>query len=216
MAEPIALLTVYGDEFIAAMEYLQRTTRFDMRDIFASELQTILRKLIRYEYRANRKQVRSDLLGRKLIVWESGEIFNIPAKYADNEFRKLPNGASRFAYRARGRTAKKPIVEKDQVGAYVDREGYLASGWGAAAAHLDVTLPRFVSRHRTSTTGSFIDQLAAEGGPGFYMANKANPRDGSKAKLEATLAIQAGAITKSVEAGLDRAFARVRPVSIAA
>jgi hypothetical protein len=208
-------LAVNADAFLAAMEHLQRTTHLDMRDIFRSEVRIVLGKLIRFEYRANRKKIREDLTGRKVIIFDSGAIFNIPRDRAA-DFRRLPKGADRFAYRARRRRGGKTIIEREGIGAYVDREGYLASGWGGAAAHLGVTLPRFVSRHDLGSTGAFIDNLNAAAGPGFYLANKANPRDGSRAKLQATLNIQAGAITKSVNAGLERAFARVRPVSIAA
>lgn len=205
----LGIFRVDASEFTAAVRALQRITGAEMSAVWRGEVQTVVRRLLRFEYRAQPTKVRTDLMDRLVIVWDSGGVLNIDKANKDDWVR-APRGASR-QYRAR-RGGKLIPAKGPEVAAYVRRVGYLASGWGVAAQQAGIaTIPQFVLRHRLGVNGLAIPGFDHVDGPRFYMANFANPRDGSRAKLETTLRIQSQAIQRSIAAGVDRAFARVRP-----
>ena len=206
MAEDAFSMRVDTTEWNLALKDLARTTGVSFKTVFKGECKTVVRKLINFEYRAKPKDVERQLRERLVLQWQGGDVYNVPRKDLP-KFVRVPKGALR-RYRAK-RGGK--LIEPSGIARYKRRVGYLASGWGRAGEVLGLRMPKFVTRHNLTRNGWALSDFNNPKGPVFRMVNKANPGRGSFEKLKTVLRIQAGAIMKSVNTSLDRAFARIQP-----
>lgn len=193
-------------EWNRAMQTLARTTGVSFKTIFIQECKTLVRKLIRFEYRAKPRDIERQLRERLVVDWGGGNLYNVPREDV-HDFARIPNGALR-RYRAK-RGGK--LIEPSGIAKYKRRQGFLASGWGRAGEVLGIRMPKYVTRHNLGRNGDAAPMFDLPGGPRFRMVNKARPGRGSRDKLNTALRIQAGSIIKTVERGLDAAFNRIRP-----
>lgn len=206
MADNPVQFRVDTTEWNAALQQLANETKKDLRTIFKNECKTIVRKLIKFEYRADSTVIGKQLRERLVLQWKGGAVYNVP-KTGLHAFTPIPRGTLR-RYRAK-RGGK--LIEPSGIARYKKRAGYLASGWGRAGQVLGIRMPKFVTRHNLRKNGEAWADWTHWVGPRFRIVNKAGPGQGSRDKLNETLRIQAGAIIKSINAGTERAFARIRP-----
>ena len=206
MAEDGISFRVDTSDWNQAMKDLSTTTGVSFKTIFKSECKTIVRKLIRFEYRAKPRDIDRQLRERLVLDWGGGNLFNVPKKDLPS-FARIPRGALR---RFRARKGGK-LIEPSGIAKYKKRMGYLASGWGRAGEILGIRMPKYITRHNLAKNGWAQADWNHRGGPRMRIVNKAGPKKGSRDKLQATLRIQAAAIIRSANASIDQAFARIRP-----
>lgn len=216
---PGGLFLVIGTEikvdtsaFDAAIADMQRRLPTVTRDrILRREVQLVGKKLVQNEWRAKPKKVREDLRSRLVLLWDSGSEYNVP-KQDIAQFRRAPKGTQKF-FRARKQPGepKGKLIDPKASKEYVNRVGYLASGWVAAAQHFGANITaQWALRHNHSKTGSYIDNLNTSQ-PHAVLINKAGPQAGSRQKLEATLRVQARSMQKQMEREIDVLMKRYYP-----
>ena len=206
MARDEITFQVSTTEFNLAMKELADRTRVPLRTIFRNECQTIVRKLIRFEFRAKPKDIERQLRERLVVDWGGGSHYNVPKKDLA-AFTRLPAGALR---RFRARKGGK-LIPVSGVARYKKRAGYLASGWGRSGEVLGLKMPKFITQHDLGKNGAASTDFNNPHGPRMRLVNKASPGPKSADKLRNTLRIQAAAILRSANGSLERAFARARP-----
>ena len=201
-------LTIDSSAWDAAIREIERRLPGVSRhEIIGREAKLVAQKLIKHEWRAKGPKINKDLRQRLVVLWDSGNEYNVPKKDVAS-FRRMPKGSRRM-FRERKKTGGK-LISVSEVLQYQKRAGYLASGWGAAAQHLGVALPVYASRHNLSKNGSVIDNLTSSE-PHIIFINEASPGLGSKHKLEATLRVQARSMNRQMEKSVGELFDRIRP-----
>src|SRR5690625_1764442 len=84
----------------AAISDMQRRLPGVSRDrILRNEIRLVAQKLVRFEYRAKGQKIGQDLRSRLVLLWETGNEYNVPREDA-SLFRRMPKGAQR-RYRER-------------------------------------------------------------------------------------------------------------------